>query len=142
MFVWLLLLSAVFTFDEPKEIKIDDAAKHKGEQVVVVMSVKSSSLLDGKDICFLNSHKNHRDEKNFSIVLRKEGLKAFADKEIADPSKHFRNKKIQIKGKVEEYKGKYQIIVTKFDQIKTLAVEIPEDEAPLEDENQNIRKFD
>lgn len=142
MVIWLIFLMAtLFGQEELKEIQPEDAGKHMGQKVEVVLTVASSSLLKDRDLCFLNSKKNHRDEKNFSVVFRKEGLKEFAAKKIEDPAKHFRNKKVKVTGKIEEYNGKPQIMVTKFEQIKTLAVVVEKETPPDQDENQNIRKF-
>lgn len=142
MVIWLcLLMASLVGQEELKEIQAEDAGKHMGQKVEVVLTVAGSSFLKDRDLCFLNSKKNHRDEDNFSVVFRKEGLKAFAEKKIEDPAKHFRNKKVKVTGKIEEYNGKPQIIITKFEQIKTLAVVVEKETPPSEDENQNIRKF-
>lgn len=115
--------------DEPEVpvIKPSEAAQHVDKQVIVEFEVASSSLLKERDMCFLNSLKDHRQEDNFSVVLRKAGLKAFADKEIEDPAKHFLKKKVRVEGKVEIYKEKPQIVVTKFEQLKVVGVR-PDDE--------------
>lgn len=137
----LLLLLVPFVQQELKEIPPAEASRYQEKSIAVVMEVASSSFLRDRDLCFLNSMKNHRDDKNFTVVLRKEGIKAFAEKDIKDVAKHFRNKKIRVTGKVEMYKGKPQIIVTKFQQIRTLAVVVQKDTPPSKDENRNIRKF-
>jgi hypothetical protein len=118
-----------FAQNEPEVpvIKPSEAAQHVDKQVIVEFEVASSSLLKERDMCFLNSLKDHRQEDNFSVVLRKAGLKAFADKEIEDPAKHFLKKKVRVEGKVEIYKEKPQIVVTKFEQLKVVGVR-PDDE--------------
>lgn len=108
-------------------IKPSDAAQHVDKQVIVEFEVASSSFLKERDMCFLNSLKDHRQEDNFSVVLRKAGLKVFADKEIEDPAKHFLKKKVRVEGKVELYNKKPQIVVTKFEQLKVVGVR-PADE--------------
>ena len=138
--LWILLLLSSFVQEDLKEIKPEDASKYQDQKVAVVMKVGSSSFLEDRNKCFLNSLKNFRDDKNFTIVLREEGLKVFAEKKIADPAKHFRNKKICVVGKIQEYRGKPQIVVEKFEQIKTLEAQV-EDDQPNPDENKNVRKF-
>jgi hypothetical protein len=120
----LLLLFGVFS-QEPEAtpvIKPADAAKHVNKTVIVEMEVEGSSFLKDKELCFLNSMKDHRSEDNFSVVLRKEGLKVFKENKIDDPAKHFLKKKIQIEGKVELFNKKPQIIVEKFESLKVVGV--------------------
>jgi hypothetical protein len=123
----MLPLATAQDSTEVPVIKPTDAAQHVDKQVIVEFEVASSSLLKERDMCFLNSLKDHRQDDNFSVVLRKPGLKAFADKEIEDPAKHFLKKKVRVEGKVELYNKKPQIVVTKFEQLKVVGVK-PEDE--------------
>jgi len=108
--------------ESPPVIKPGDAAQYADKTVIVEMEVESSSLLAEKELGFLNSLKDHRSGDNFSVVLRKAGLKSFKDNQIDDPAKHFLKKKIRIEGKVELYNKKPQILVTKFEQIKVVGV--------------------
>lgn len=117
----LSLVSAQESTELPV-IKPSDAAQYVDKQVIVEFEVASSSLLKERDMCFLNSLKDHRQDDNFSVVLRKPGLKAFADKEIEDPAQHFLKKKVRVEGKVELYNKKPQIVVTKFEQLKVVGV--------------------
>lgn len=134
--------------DEVKEVKLEQAAEHVGQKVAIEFEVKSSSMLKDKEICFLNSLKDHKSEKNFSVVIKGDALKLFAAEKIDDPSKHYKGKKIKVTGKIEEYKGKPQIVIEKFDQVEIVGVKPDgeqggEDSADdADDENQNIRKFD
>jgi hypothetical protein len=123
----MLQLAAAQDSTDLPVIKPSDAAQHVDKQVIVEFEVASSSLLKDRDMCFLNSLKDHRQDDNFSVVLRKAGLKAFADKEIEDPAKHFLKKKVRVEGKVELYNKKPQLVVTKFEQLKVVGVR-PEDE--------------
>jgi DNA/RNA endonuclease YhcR with UshA esterase domain len=123
---WVVPVAAQDSTELPV-IKPSDAAQHVDKQVIVEFEVASSSFLKERDMCFLNSLKDHRQEDNFSVVLRKAGLKVFADKEIEDPAKHFLKKKVRVEGKVELYNKKPQIVVTKFEQLKVVGVR-PADE--------------
>lgn len=122
----ILLIAAGLLAQEPevKVIKPSEAAEHVGKKVQVEMIVESSSLLKDRDLCFLNSEKDHRSEKNFSVVLRKEGLADCADHEVEDPAKHFAKKKLRVEGKIELYRDRPQLIVSKFEQIKVVGVPI------------------
>ncbi len=119
----LLVFSGLFQEPEaPPVIKPSEAAKHVNKTVIVEMEVESSSFLKDKELCFLNSLKDHRSADNFSVVIRKEGLKIFKDNKVEDPAKHYLKKKIQVEGKVELFKEKAQIIVEKFEQLKVVGV--------------------
>lgn len=109
--------------EAPPVIKPSEAANHVNKTVIVEMEVESSSFLRDKEVCFLNSLKDHKAESNFSAVLKKEGIKACQDNQIDDPAKHFLKKKIQVEGKVELFKDKPQIVVSKFEQLKVVGVE-------------------
>ncbi|MDP1563462.1 MAG: hypothetical protein Q8M16_18935 [Pirellulaceae bacterium] len=121
--VALLFLSSFL--QEPEStpvIKPAEAVNHVNKTVIVEMEVEGSSFLKDKELCFLNSLKDHRSKDNFSVVFRKEGLKVFKDNKIEDPAAHFLKKKIRVEGKVELYKDKAQIIVEKFEQLKVVGV--------------------
>ncbi|GEM_PF-1996824 len=144
----LILMAFVFQAEELKEIKPSEAKDFIDKKVVVVMEVQGANFMKDKDICFLNSLKNHRDEKNFTVVLRKEGLASFAENKVEDPAKHLLNKMVKVTGKIADYKGKLQIVIEKFEQIKVNGVKPKEkDESEgkgpgdLSDENQSIRQF-
>ncbi|MBL8892327.1 MAG: hypothetical protein JNL67_20295 [Planctomycetaceae bacterium] len=120
-----LLLFVGTLFQEPEAppvIKPSEAANHVNKTVIVEMEVESSSFLKDKELCFLNSLKDHKAEGNFSAVLKKEGIKACQDNKIDDPAKHYLKKKVQIEGKVELFKDKPQIVVSKFEQLKVVGV--------------------
>jgi DNA/RNA endonuclease YhcR with UshA esterase domain len=121
--VFLLFFGSLLQEPEaPPVIKPSEAANHVDKTVIVEMEVESSSFLKDKELCFLNSLKDHRSEDNFSIVIRKEGLKAFKENKIEDPATHFLKKKIQVEGKVELFKKKPQIIIEKFEKLKVVGV--------------------
>jgi DNA/RNA endonuclease YhcR with UshA esterase domain len=123
LLVCLLSLSSFCQDPEsPPVVKPEDAAQHVNKTVIVEMEVASSSFLKDRELCFLNSLKDHRSEKNFSVVLRKEGLQSCQENGVEDPAKHFLKKKVRIQGKVELYNKKPQIIVTQFEQLKVVGI--------------------
>lgn len=103
---------------KPKLVKLEDVREHIGKEVQLEFMVKNSKLLDAKKICFLNSLKNYRDKKNFTVVIKSDALEVFAKAKIADPAKHYLGKKIRVHGKVVEHRGTPQVLVTKLDQIR------------------------
>jgi alkaline phosphatase D len=96
-----------------------EARKKVGEKVTVEMTVESTGSA-GKRV-FLNSEKNRRDEKNFTIMidLDKAGAK-FKEAKIDDPKTHFRDKRIRVTGTVSKYQEQIEIIVTDPEQIKVV----------------------
>ena len=46
-----------------------DAAAHVGEECTVEFTVEGGRRLPDKEICFLNSCSDHRDERNFTVVF-------------------------------------------------------------------------
>ena len=113
----LILLACSPTWDDP--ISVQQAKDHVGKTVTLKLTVKSANFLKAKDICFLNSNKNHRDKDNFTIVFKKDGLAAFKENKVGDPASHFKNKTIVVSGKIETYRDKLQIVVETFEQVKT-----------------------
>jgi len=117
---------------KPKLVKLDDVREHMGEEVLVEFDVKNSKLLDNKKMCFLNSLKNYRDKKNFTVLIKSDTLELFAKSKVLDPAKHYLGKKIRVRGKVEDHKGKTQIVIKKFDQIRILATPAVKDDSAKE----------
>jgi len=105
-------------------IQAEEAADHIGEECVVEMVVQAAKKLPDKDICFLNSRKDHRDEENFTAVIFKAGLERFRAGGIEDPALHYIDKTIRVRGAIEEHDGRPQIKVDEPGQIEI----VPEDD--------------
>ena len=116
----------------PQLVKLEDIEEHVGKDVTVEYQVKSSTLIDAKKICFLNSKKDYRKKGNFTVVIKSDTLEEFAMKEVANPAKHYYGKKIRVYGKVAEHRGKPQLLVTKFEQIKVID-SLPTEQATAEE---------
>ncbi len=113
---WLAFCSLVFAFaaiapaaDEPAPLTPAEAAKMVDKDVTVQMEVKSAMVRG--EVGFLNSEKNHKDEKNFTIFLGSKTLDKFKDAKIDDPAAHFKGKTVIVKGKVTLHMDKPQIIL-------------------------------
>lgn len=96
----------------------DEAADHVGKECVVTMQVASSRHMADAGRCYLNSHKDFRDDNNLTVVIFRRGLEKFAAEEIDDPAEHFRGKTIRVTGTVELFKEKPQIKVERVEQIE------------------------
>jgi DNA/RNA endonuclease YhcR with UshA esterase domain len=99
-------------------IKADDAASHVGEEVTVEMVVRAARALADKDVCFLNSRRDHRDTDTFTVVIFKVGLDRFREKGVDNPALHFLDRTIRVRGKVVSHKERPEIVVEDPDQIE------------------------
>lgn len=122
-----LLASAVYAEDEATKIKLSEAKEHVGKEVILEFKVESGYFKDDTKPCFLNSKANKSDKDNFVVVIFPKTLKDFKEEKIEDPALHFAGKIIRVKGKVEEYMEKMQIVVKSPKQI-TLVEEEKKDE--------------
>jgi DNA/RNA endonuclease YhcR with UshA esterase domain len=128
----LLVLLLAFCPQEDM-IAPENASEHIDEEVTIKMVAESTRFIKDKDLCFLNSKKRHQDEDNFSVVIKAEGLRALAEKEIDDPAEHFKGKTIVVTGKVIKFKGKPQLEIKEADQIKIADEEEAEEEGEIND---------
>ena len=79
--------------------------------------VAAARKLPGKDVCFLNSKKDHRDEDNFTVVIFKDGLERLKGDGIENPAEHFLDATIRVRGVIEKRDGRPQIVVEEPGQI-------------------------
>lgn len=112
-----LLASSLHAEDETPKIKPEAAKEHVGKEVIVEFKVESGYFKSDTSPCFLNSKANKSDKENFVVVIFPKTLKDFKEAKIDDPALHFAGKIIQVKGKVEEYMEKMQIVVKTPKQI-------------------------
>jgi DNA/RNA endonuclease YhcR with UshA esterase domain len=99
-----------------KPVTPAEAAKLVDKKCTVVMEIASTGKA-GK-LLFLNSEKNYRDKKNFTLVIEKNNLAKFKKAKIDDPAAHFKGKKVQVTGTVTLYQEKPQIKIEDPAQIK------------------------
>lgn len=94
-----------------------DTAAHIGEECVVEFTVEGGRRLPDKAICFLNSCRDHRDERNFTVVFFKAGLERMKADGVEDPATHFEKATIRVRGTIEERNGRPQIVIEEPGQI-------------------------
>ena len=132
-FAILALLTTNFTSagltlaaDEPgaavtaAAISAAEALSHVGEECVIEFVVENGRKLDDKDICFLNSLKNHREKGNFTAVIFRDALARFAADGVDNPADEFMGKTIRVSGVVAERSGQAQIVVESPTQIEVV----------------------
>jgi hypothetical protein len=105
-------------------IQADDAASHVGEEVTVEMVVRAARALADKDMCFLNSRRDHRDAQTFTVVVFKRGLERFREAGIDNPALHFLDRKIRVRGTVASHKKRPQIVVEDPGQIELVDADV------------------
>jgi hypothetical protein len=98
----------------------EDALEHVGEERTVEFVVKGGRKLDDKEICFLNSNRDHRDSDTFTAVIFRAGLARFAADGIANPADEFLGQKLRVSGLVEKRNGQAQIVVESPTQIEVV----------------------
>jgi len=94
------------------EISWQDAAAHYGQECVVVGQVVMTKNIGS--MCFLNFHRDFRG--NFTAVIKKSSFHRFPE----PPETLYADKHVRVTGRIIEYKGKPEIIVTEPDQIVIL----------------------
>jgi hypothetical protein len=97
----------------------EEAASRVGSDVVVEMEVRSVGHDKAGRLIFLNSRPEFTDPKNFAIVIPR----AVTDPkvEIDDVAKPYQNRRVRVRGQVDQYKGNAQIKVRTLDQIQILS---------------------
>jgi DNA/RNA endonuclease YhcR with UshA esterase domain len=84
--------------------------------VTLEMEVKAATVRG--TVCFLNSEKDFRDPKNFTVFIDKDALARFKEAKIDDPAAHYKGKIVRVEGKVVLYQKRPEIKVSGPDDIK------------------------
>lgn len=108
----------------------EDALEHVGDEATVEFVVQGGRKLEDKEICFLNSKRNHRDSDTFTAVIFRTGLARYATDGIDDPAAAFQGKTIRVSGVIEKRNGQAQIVVASPTQIEV----VDRDDAESRDE--------
>ncbi|MCK4659194.1 MAG: endonuclease/exonuclease/phosphatase family protein [Phycisphaerae bacterium] len=110
----LLLPTTGYAADEAvrplPEVSWKDAAEHIGEKCVVVGEVVLTKNIGS--MCFLNFHQDFKT--NFTAVIKRKSYDLFPE----PPENLYAGKMVRISGKIIEYNGKPEIIITSPDQIE------------------------
>lgn len=108
----LTVACAIKGFGQTK-IDAKDAAKHLNETVSLCEKVVDGKYFDNSQTTLLNIGAAHPNEL-LTLVIKGDDRKKFG----GDPEKIFMNQKVCITGKIIDYKGKPEIIITEADQLK------------------------
>jgi hypothetical protein len=111
-----ILLVAAANADKP--LTPVEARKAVGKTITVEMTVKAAKdRLEKRGEIYLDSEENFKDEKNFAVVINKEGAADLKKKGIDDPAAHFKDQHIVATGEVKEVDGVPRIEISEAKQI-------------------------
>src|SRR6516165_8245845 len=80
----------------PGLVSAPDAKNHVGQQCTVEMTVRSSKNAAPRREYYLDSEEDFHDENNFAVVISYDHADSFQQAGIADPSEHYKGKKIRV----------------------------------------------
>lgn len=95
-----------------KIIKTDSVKAYVGKEVIVKGTVSEVTILKS-GLTYLNIDGKFPDNK-FTALVFKRDAEPFGDLKV------WEKKKVELTGKIDDYKGKAQMILTKPDQIKAV----------------------
>jgi hypothetical protein len=115
----LFPLLALITISADKPLAPIEARKAVGKTITVQMTVKAAKdRLEKRGEIYLDSEEDFKDEKNFAVVINKDGAADFKKKGIDDPAAHFKNQEIIASGEVKEVDNIPRIEISEAKQIK------------------------
>jgi hypothetical protein len=115
----LFIVVSFFCLHADKPLTPVEARKAVGKTITVQMTVKAAKdRLKKRGEIYLDSEEDFKDEKNFAVVINKEGAADLKKKGINDPAAHFKNQVIVATGEVKEVDSIPRIEVSEAKQIK------------------------
>jgi DNA/RNA endonuclease YhcR with UshA esterase domain len=111
-FILLIGFASVKTFAQTA-IAAKDAAKHIGEEVTITDKIYGGKFLEGPGITLLDVGGAHPNEV-LVLLIKGDDRKKFT----GSPEDIFKSKQVTVTGKVIDYKGKPEIVITEASQIK------------------------
>jgi hypothetical protein len=114
-----LFPTLMFVAAADKPLKPVDARKEVGKTITVEMTVKAAKdRLEKRGEIYLDSEEDFKDEKNFAVVITKEGAADLKKAGIDNPAEHFKDKLIHAMGEVKVVDDVPRIEISKTKQIK------------------------
>jgi hypothetical protein len=96
-----------------------EARKAVGKTVTVEMTVATAKdRLEKRGEVYLDSETDFKSEKNFAVVITRDGAAALKKAGIDSPADHFNGKTIRSTGEVKTVDDVPRIEITKAEQIK------------------------
>jgi DNA/RNA endonuclease YhcR with UshA esterase domain len=110
LFVTAIFTMAVFLSVAQTKIPVDSVSKHIGDSVTVCAEVYGVKSLE--KLTFINLGAAHPNAP-LTVVIFAKDLPAFN----GTPELLYGNKKVCVSGRLETFKGKTQVVITKPEQI-------------------------
>jgi len=107
---FIIILPLAVKAQSPK-IKAEEAMQYVGKTVTVTDSIYSTKTLDS--VTLLNMG-GHYPNQLLTLVILKADLRKF----IIDPAKILNNRNLTVTGKIVEYQGKPQMMLSTLQQVK------------------------
>jgi hypothetical protein len=99
----IVLLIGAGPSDDGKPAAVVPAAEakdHVDKTCTVELTVRSTKNAAPRREYYLDSEEDFRDDKNFAVVISYDHIEAFNKAGVADPSEHYKGKKLRVTGKV------------------------------------------
>ena len=106
-----LLACSASSFAQTK-IEAKDAAKHLNEEVMICDKIAGGKFFSNSQTTLLDVGSAHPNEA-LTVVIKGDDRKKFTEA----PETFFLNKKVCITGKIIDYKGKPEIVITEAKQL-------------------------
>src|SRR5262245_17884237 len=115
----LILGAGLTAAGEGKPLTPAEARKQVGKEVTVEMTGRAAKdRLQKRGEIYLDSEADFKDEKNFAVVITRDGAASLKVAGIGNPAEHFQGKKIRASGTVKEVDNVPRIEVDKAGQIR------------------------
>jgi DNA/RNA endonuclease YhcR with UshA esterase domain len=99
----VVLGSSLALAAEGKPLTPVQARKQVGKKITVEMTVQAAKdRLDKRGEIYLDSETDFKDNKNFAVVITRDGAASLKKSGITDPAERFKGKKIRATGTVKE----------------------------------------
>ena len=110
----LILFFSMFSLAQAQtKIEAKDAAKHLNEEVIICDKVYNTKFFTASSLTLMDVGGLHPNEP-LTLVIKAEDRKKFSN----SPDEFYKEKMVCITGKVIEFKGKPEIIITDPAQLK------------------------
>jgi DNA/RNA endonuclease YhcR with UshA esterase domain len=112
LFILLIAMAGLKASAQTK-IAAKEAAKHLNENVSICDKIYSTKLIENTGMVLLDMGDAHPDQY-LTVVIKGEDKSKFN----AKPEEYYKGKDVCVTGKLIDYKGKPEIIVTSPDDLK------------------------
>lgn len=113
--IFVVALFTTFTASAQAKIEAKEASKHINETVTVTGKIFSGKLIASNNMTLLDVN-GYNPNQDLTVMIAAADRSKFKGK----PEEDFKGREVTITGKIIDYKGKPEIVVTEPDQIKLM----------------------